>query len=222
MTVIADNLTALRTRMDDAAAKAGRTAGSVQMIAVSKFHDADAVRHALQAGQRIFGENRVQEAKAKFPQLRQDYPDIELHLIGPLQTNKAADAVKIFDVIQTLDRPELAAALAKAMQKAGRNLPCYIEINSGGEAQKAGIAPDNLPAFLQLCRHEYGLTITGLMCIPPQGEEPLLYFRQLKNMADTHNLPHVSMGMSADFESAIEAGATVIRIGTAIFGERPT
>jgi pyridoxal phosphate enzyme (YggS family) len=162
----------------------------------------------------------VQEAKGKFPDLRAACPDIELHLIGPLQTNKAEEAVKIFDVIETLDRPELAAALSKSMRKTGRTLPCYIEINIGNEAQKAGIRPEQLDDFLRLCRDEHGLKVIGLMCIPPQDENPAPHFARMKQLADTHHLPHLSMGMSADFEIAIQEGATEVRVGTAIFGER--
>jgi hypothetical protein len=217
---IASNIDALQERLRQTALACGREADSVRLVAVSKFHPQESVVAALEAGQRLFGENRVQEARGKFPFLRAAYPDFELHLIGPLQTNKAEEAVKIFDVIETLDRPELAAALAKAMLKTGRRLPCYIEINIGNEPQKAGIAPEQLGDFLRLCREEHGLEIVGLMCIPPQTEGPQPYFAQLKKLADAHNLPHISMGMSADFEAAIRAGATEVRIGTAIFGER--
>lgn len=220
MNNIAANLDVLREHIKTAARKAGRDTDTVRLVAVSKFHGGEAVEAALQAGQRLFGENRVQEAKGKFPPLRAAHPDIELHLIGPLQTNKAEEAVKIFDVIETLDRPELAAALSKAMRKTERTLPCYIEINIGDEAQKAGLKPEQLADFLRLCRDEHGLIITGLMCIPPQNENPQPYFARMKRLADTHHLPHLSMGMSADFEIAIEEGATEVRVGTAIFGER--
>jgi PLP dependent protein len=220
MNQIASNLIALNERIGKAIQKAGRDPASVRLVAVSKFHPAVAVKTALEAGQRLFGENRVQEAKAKFPDLRGSYPDIELHLIGPLQTNKADEAVQIFDVIETLDRPELAAALSKAMRKTGRMLPCYIEINIGNEPQKAGIQLEQLGDFLRHCRDQHGLKIIGLMCIPPQNENPQPYFKHLKQLADTHHLSHVSMGMSADFEGAIQEGATEVRVGTAIFGER--
>jgi PLP dependent protein len=221
MNFIATNLAALQHRIESAAKKAGRNAGTVKLIAVSKFHPVETIREALQAGQRLFGENRVQEAKNKFPALRAMYPDMGLHLIGPLQTNKADEAVKIFDVIETLDRPQLAAALSKSMQKTRRNIPCYIEVNIGHEPQKAGIPPDQLKEFLRLCRDEYGLGVAGLMCIPPQTEDPQPHFSALRRLAETHHLPHLSMGMSADFEIAIQEGATEIRVGTAIFGERP-
>jgi pyridoxal phosphate enzyme (YggS family) len=218
---ISTNLTFVRQKLDEAIQKAGRKLSDVRLIAVSKFHDRDAVKVALQAGQRLFGENRVQEARDKFPPLRESYPDIELHLIGPLQTNKAADAVRLFDVIETLDRPALAEALAKAMTKLDRHVPCYIEINIGKEPQKAGIAPEALADFLKLCRDTYSLTVTGLMCIPPEGRDPRPYFVQVRQLAEQHQLSHISMGMSADYEIAIAERATEVRIGTAIFGERP-
>ena len=217
---ISANLTAINQRLRDAVHKTGRKADSVRLVAVSKFHDQDKVREALAAGHRLFGENRVQEAKAKFPELRVAHPDIELHLIGPLQTNKADDAVKIFDVIETLDRPQLAEALAKSMRKAGRSLPCLIEVNIGAESQKAGIEPGKIGDFLALCRDRHGLTIMGLMCIPPQGKDPKPYFVEMRRLAEKHGLSQISMGMSGDFEEAIAEGATLVRIGTAIFGER--
>lgn len=220
MSVISANLAAIKERLRKAALEAGRDVDAVRLVAVSKFHPAEAIKEALQAGHRLFGENRVQEAKSKFPELRATYPDIELHLIGPLQTNKADEAVKIFDVIETLDRPQLAAALAKAMRKANRSVPCTIEINVGKEPQKAGIDPENLSDFLRLCREEHGLNVIGLMCIPPQGEDPRPYFARLKQLADAHQLSHISMGMSADFETAVREAATEVRIGTAIFGAR--
>lgn len=220
MNSIASNLEAIRSRLRTASLASGRKADDVRLVAVSKFHPQEAVFEALRAGHRLFGENRVQEAKGKFPEIRAQYPDIELHLIGPLQTNKADDAVKVFDVIETLDRPSLAEALAKAMKKAQRFLPCYIEINIGKEAQKAGIAPEQLADFLRFCRDQQGLNIIGLMCIPPQGQDPKPYFAQLRHLAATNKLPHISMGMSGDFEAAIAEGATEVRVGTAIFGER--
>lgn len=206
--MIADNLAAVRAR-----------AKGATLVAVSKTQDANAVREALQAGQRIFGENRVQEAQEKFPPLRRDYPDIEVHLIGPLQTNKAKAAVELFDVIETLDRPALAEALAKAMDKTGKRPRLYIEVNIGGEHQKAGIAPDKAEDFLAFCRLR-GLEISGLMCIPPHDADPEPFFRRMRALADRLALPHLSMGMSGDFETAIACGATAIRIGTAIFGDR--
>ncbi len=209
MTSIASRLAGLRPKLKDA-----------RLIAVSKTQSREAICEALAAGQRMFGENRVQEARKKFTPLRLDYPDIELHLIGPLQTNKAQDAVECFDVIQTLDRPALADALAKAMRKTGRRPRLYIEVNIGREPQKAGIAPDKLDAFLAYCLFECSLSIGGLMCIPPADRDPAPYFQEMRAHAERLGLPHVSMGMSADFATAIECGATEVRIGTAIFGKR--
>jgi pyridoxal phosphate enzyme (YggS family) len=211
MTSIAANLAAVRARVKHAT-----------LIAVSKTHGREVVREALAAGQRVFGENRVQEAQDKFPPLREAYPDIELHLIGPLQTNKARAAIELFDVIQTLDRPELAQALSKAMLKTERHPRLYIEVNIGNEPQKSGIAPDQIDVFLAYCRDVCGLSVAGLMCIPPLEEDPRPYFRRMREIADRLALPHLSMGMSKDFESAIECGATEIRVGTALFGARLT
>ena len=221
MSTIAANLHSLIARMHAAAATAYRAPNSIQLIAVSKFHPASSVREALVAGHRVFGENRVQEAKAKFPALRAEYPDLELHLIGPLQSNKAEDAVRLFDVIHTIDRPSVADAVAKAMRKTSRSPRLYLEINIGAEPQKTGLLPEQLDAFLTACRDAYGLKICGLMCIPPQAKDPTPHFLHLADLAHRHHLPHLSMGMSSDFESAIRAGATEIRIGTALFGERP-
>ncbi len=221
MTVIEENLSFIREKIATAAFKAGRDPGGVRLVAVSKFHPVEAITEALQAGQTRFGENRVQEAAAKFPALRRAHPGLELHLIGPLQTNKAEAAVELFDVIQTLDRPALAAALAKAIRKTGQSPRLYIEVNLGREPQKAGVMPEALDDFLRQCRDEHGLSPCGLMCIPPHGEDPAPHFRALKTLADRHTLAHVSMGMSADYEAAIACGATEVRIGTALFGERP-
>jgi len=209
MSSIASNIAEVRQRL-----------GNAKLIAVSKTQGIEAVREALAAGQRAFGENRVQEAQKKFSPLRAEYPDIELHLIGPLQTNKAQDAVECFDVIQTLDRPALADALAKAMRKTGRKPRLYIEVNIGNEAQKSGIAPDKLDDFFGYCRDKCGLSISGLMCIPPQGDDPRPHFLRLHELATRLSLPHISMGMSADYEIAIACGATEVRVGTAIFGSR--
>jgi len=218
--IIAANLAAVRGRIDAAARAAGRPAGAVTLIAVSKTHPADAVRLALRAGQRVFGENRVQEALAKFPELRPEYPDLELHLIGPLQTNKVKDAVAHFDVIETVDRPRLAEALAREMERSGRRPACLIEVNTGEEPQKAGIAPAEVDAFIADCRNRLGLPVTGLMCIPPAHEEAALHFALLQEMARRNGLNVLSMGMSADYETAIRFGATHVRVGTAIFGAR--
>lgn len=221
MESIPDNLAALRRTITDAAMAAGRAADSVKLIAVSKFQPVEAVEAAIAAGQKAFGENRVQEAAGKFIPLRAKYPDIELHLIGPLQTNKAETAVELFDVIQTLDRPKLAEALAKAIRKTGKSPRLYVEVNIGHESQKAGIAPEGLGEFLASCRVDHNLTVSGLMCIPPREGDPAPCFQRLKRLADEHDLPGVSMGMSADYPAAIRCGATEVRIGTAIFGGRP-
>ena len=220
MPVIGANLAAVRARIEAAASAAGRASDAVTLVAVSKTHPADAVRAALAAGQRVFGENRVQEALAKFPDLRRDFPDLRLHLIGPLQTNKVKDAVAHCDVIETVDRPRLAEALAREMERSGRHLPCFIEVNTGEEPQKAGVFPEKADAFIADCRDRLGLAIVGLMCIPPEGEEPALHFALLREIARRNRLDQLSMGMSADFETAIRFGATHVRVGTAIFGAR--
>jgi pyridoxal phosphate enzyme (YggS family) len=222
MTDISANLEALRQKIAAAAKVAGRDPAGVKLVAVSKFQPVEAVRAALAAGQTCFGENRVQEARAKYEGLRDEYPALELHLIGPLQTNKAAEAVRLFDVIETLDRPKLAAALAAAMKKERCSARLYVEVNTGNEPQKSGVAPEALGDFLRLCREEYGLSIKGLMCIPPEADDAAPHFQLLKRLADENGLPYVSMGMSADYESAIRCGATEIRVGTAVFGERKT
>ena len=217
---ITERLKSVQAGIAEAALAAGRDPRSVALVAVSKTHGVRAVRQALAAGQRIFGENRVQEAAAKFPQLRADYPDLQLHLIGPLQTNKVKDAVALFDVIETVDRPKLAAELAKEMQKSGRRPRCYIQVNIGNEPQKAGVAPHDVSALLALSRDEYRLPIVGLMCIPPAGEDPTPYFTRMAALARSHQLPILSQGMSGDYPAAIAAGATHVRVGTAIFGVR--
>jgi PLP dependent protein len=220
--LVAANLAAVRDRIAGAAREAGRPADAVTLVAVSKTHPEAAVRAALAAGARVFGENRVQEALAKFPQLRGEFPDLELHLIGPLQTNKVKDAVAHCDVIETLDRPRLAEALAREMERTGRRVTCYIEVNTGEEAQKAGIFPLAADDFIRDCRDRLGLPIAGLMCIPPEAEEPALHFALLREIARRNGLAVLSMGMSADFETAIRFGATHVRVGTAIFGARRT
>ena len=218
--VITANLAAVCARIDVAARAMRRAADAVTLVAVSKTHPTDSVRAALQAGQRVFGENRVQEALTKFPGLRGEFPDLQLHLIGPLQTNKVRDAVAHCDVIETVDRPRLAEALAREMERSGRRLPCFIEVNTGEEAQKAGVFPEAADAFIADCRDRLGLTVIGLMCIPPEGEEPALHFALLREIARRNGLDRLSMGMSADFEKAIRFGATHVRVGTAIFGAR--
>lgn len=191
----------------------------VTLVAVSKFQPSEKIEALLQQGQRVFGENRVQEAMEKFPALRQKYPDLSLHFIGHLQTNKAKDAVATFDVIETVDRAELAEALRKEMDKQKRELPCFIQVNTGDEEQKGGVAVKDLPALLAHCK-TLKLDVTGLMCIPPVNELPDLHFALLHKLAKEHGLQHLSMGMSADFEAAMTYGATHIRIGTALFGAR--
>ena len=213
-------LAAVKARMAAAAAAAGRPAGDVRLVAVSKTKTAPEIQPVLAAGQRLFGENRVQEAVAKWPTLRERVPDMELHLIGPLQTNKVPEAVALFDVLQSLDREKLARALAGEMAKRGRRPACFIQVNTGEEPQKAGISPRQADSFIALCRGELGLPVAGLMCIPPVEEEAGLHFALLREIARRNGLAGLSMGMSSDFETAIRCGATHIRVGTAIFGER--
>jgi hypothetical protein len=220
VTEYADRLADVRRRIAEAAKTAGRDVNQVTLVAVSKTHGADRVRELLAAGHRVFGENRVQEAEGKFPALKADYSDLELHLIGPLQTNKARDAVALFDVIQSVDRERLAAALAKEMARAGRNLACFIQVNTGEEPQKAGVLPADLDSFVRTCHETHKLNVVGLMCIPPVDEEPALHFALLAKMAARHGLAKLSMGMSADYESAVRLGATHVRVGTALFGTR--
>ena len=218
--VVGAKLAAVRGRIEAAARAAGRPEDAVTLVAVSKTHPIDAVRAALRAGQRIFGENRVQEALAKFPALRGEFPDLKLHLIGPLQTNKVKDAIAHCDVIETVDRPRLAEALAREIDKSGRRLQCLIEVNTGEERQKAGILPEAADDFIRDCRDRLHLPVVGLMCIPPEHEEPALHFALLREIARRNGLDQLSMGMSADFETAIRFGATHVRVGTAIFGAR--
>ncbi len=212
---IADNLRTVRDRIANAAIKAGRKPEDVTLVAVSKTKPAEAVLAALAAGQTVFGENRVQEAMEKFP-----LPGATLHLIGGLQTNKARDAVRIADVIETLDRPRLADAIAAAMEKEGRQPALLIEVNTGAEAQKSGVPRDDADAFIADCKGRFGSGLVGLMCIPPHDEDPRPHFTWLADRAARHGLKVVSMGMSADYEIAIECGATLVRVGTAIFGAR--
>jgi pyridoxal phosphate enzyme (YggS family) len=218
---VAGNLAAVRARIAAAAKKAGRAAADISLVAVSKIHPAEAITAALEAGQRVFGENRVQEAQHKYPALKTSYPDLVLHLIGPLQSNKVRDAVALFDVIETVDRPRLAEALAAEMARSGRRPDCFIQVNTGEEAQKAGIAPSEAASFIADCRERLRLPIRGLMCIPPVEEDPAIHFAFLRELAGRSGLGLLSMGMSGDFESAIALGATHVRVGTAIFGARP-
>jgi len=218
--LIAQNPARIRARIAEAEARAHRPAGAVTLVAVSKTHPAAAVAAALAAGQAVFGENRVQEAAEKFPGLRPDWPALSLHIIGALQTNKARDAVRLADVIESLDRPKLAIALAEAIRKEGRRPQLLVQVNVGAEPQKAGIGRAETPGFLQQCREEHDLPVTGLMCIPPAEGDPRPHFLWLAETAARHGLPVVSMGMSADFEAAIACGATHVRVGSAIFGAR--
>lgn len=218
---VAANLAAVKTRMAAAAAGAGRAPADVGLVAVSKTHPAERVRIVLAAGQRVFGENRVQEALAKFPALKDEHPDLRLHLIGPLQSNKVKEAVALFDAIESVDRPKLAAALAEQMAKSGRRPDCYIQVNTGAEPQKAGILPAEADAFIRVCRETHGLPLKGLMCIPPMEEAASIHFALLREIARRNDLSELSMGMSGDFEEAIRFGATLVRVGSAIFGARP-
>ncbi|PHK94800.1 YggS family pyridoxal phosphate-dependent enzyme [Pseudoroseomonas rhizosphaerae] len=221
MSSIADNLKRIQDRIASACARCGRDPASVTLVAVSKFHPAESVAEALAAGQATFGENRVQEAAGKFPGLRARHPGLRLHIIGALQTNKAREAVRVADVIESLDRPRLAEALAEAMAREQRRPGLLVQVNTGLEPQKAGIAPGALEDFLGLCRETHGLPVEGLMCIPPAGEDPAPHFALLAGAAARLGLRTLSMGMSGDFEEAIAHGATHVRVGTAIFGDRP-
>ncbi|MGK2921810.1 MAG: YggS family pyridoxal phosphate-dependent enzyme [Methyloceanibacter sp.] len=203
-----------------AAEAAGRKPSTVELVAVTKTMPAAVVEDAIEAGQRVFGENRVQEAQAKWPALKALHSDLELHLIGPLQTNKVKEAVALFDVIETLDRPKLARTLAEEMERTGVRPRLFVQVNIGEEPQKAGIAPEETADFVALCRDTFGLAIDGLMCIPPFDEEPSMHFALLAKLAQEIGLDELSMGMSGDFEKAIAFGATYVRVGTAIFGTR--
>lgn len=210
----------VRSKIAKAARDAGRDPASITLIAITKGFGVEAVGPTLEAGQRVFGENRVQEAKTKWPDLRARYPEIELHLVGPLQSNKARDAVALFDAIHTVDRPKIAATLAEEMARQGRKPRLLVEINTGAEPQKAGILPEAADVFIAECRTRHGLSIAGLMCIPPLNEPPAPHFALTAKIAKRNGLTLLSMGMSADFASAIAFGATHVRVGTAIFGPR--
>ena len=218
---IAAALAHVRARIDAALAESGREPGSASLVAVSKTHDAASIVQALAAGQALFGENRVQEAAGKFPGLRQAYPAMRLHLIGGLQTNKARDAVRIADVIESMDRPRLADSIADAIQKEGRSPSLLVQVNVGDEPQKAGIPTAEADSFIEACAARFGAALTGLMCIPPAEGDPRPHFRWLAACAARHGLRVLSMGMSGDFETAIAEGATHVRVGSAIFGSRP-
>jgi pyridoxal phosphate enzyme (YggS family) len=213
-------LATVRTRIAAAARTVGRDPAEVTLVAVGKAQPDARVIAALEAGQRVFGENYVQEAKARWPALRDAYPDLQLHMIGPIQTNKAKDVVALFDVIETVDRPKLAQALAKEMDRGDRRPDCFVEVNTGEEPQKAGVLPADADAFVEQCR-QLGLPVVGLMAIPPEAEEPSMHFALLAEIARRNGLAQLSMGMSADYEIAVQFGATHVRVGSAIFGARP-
>ncbi|HZF46105.1 MAG TPA: YggS family pyridoxal phosphate-dependent enzyme [Sphingomonadaceae bacterium] len=212
-------LETVRAGIAHAAAIAGRKAEDITLIAISKTHDAETILPLIEQGQRVFGENRVQEAQGKWPALKDRFPDIELHLVGQLQSNKADDAVELFDCIHSVDRPSLVSALGKAMEKAGRKLPCFIQVNIGAEEQKGGCAIADLPALLAEARAA-GLPVVGLMCVPPADIEPAPFFAFLAKLAADNGLEKLSMGMSGDYETAIKLGATHVRVGSALFGGR--
>ena len=214
------SLADVRTRLADAEAAAGRPAGSVTLVAVSKVQPDARVEAVLAEGQRVFGENRVQEAESRWTPRRERFDDLELHLVGPLQTNKVGKALELFDVIQSLDRPKLARRLAEAVQARGAAPRLFVQVNTGEEPQKAGVLPADLDAFLEDCRGPLALPVEGLMCIPPVDEEPALHFELLARMAERNGLSGLSMGMSADFEAAVAFGATHVRVGSAVFGAR--
>jgi pyridoxal phosphate enzyme (YggS family) len=217
---VAARLAAVRAEVARACRTAGRAPDAVTVVAVSKAFGAAAIEPAIAAGQRVFGENRVQEAKAKWPALRASHPGLELHLVGPLQSNKARDAVALFDAIHSLDRPSLCAALAREIDRVGRRPTLFVEVNTGGEPQKSGVLPAAADAFIAACRNDYGLAVAGLMCIPPANEPPAPHFALTAKIARRNGLELLSMGMSADFALAVELGATHVRVGTAIFGVR--
>jgi pyridoxal phosphate enzyme (YggS family) len=217
---VAAGLRAVRDAIGSAAREAGRDPAEVTLVAISKTHPAERIRDAIAAGQRVFGENRVQEAESKYPALRAEHPDLKLHLVGPLQSNKVRTAVQLFDVIETVDRPKLARRLAGEMASSDRRPACYIQVNTGEEPQKAGVLPQEVDALIGLAREELGLPVEGLMCIPPFDDPPSNHFALLAEIARRNGLAHLSMGMSGDFEQAIRSGATHVRVGTAIFGPR--
>jgi pyridoxal phosphate enzyme (YggS family) len=220
MTSAVEQLHAVKAKIATAEREAKRQHGAVTLVAVSKTFEADDIRPVIEAGQRVFGENRVQEAQGKWPALKEAFTDIELHLIGPLQSNKAKEAVALFDVIETVDREKIAAELAKEIDRQGRELTLYVQVNTGSEPQKAGIEPRDAVAFVQRCRETHGLAIEGLMCIPPADENPGPHFALLEKLAREAGVEKLSMGMSGDYETAIAFGATSVRVGSAIFGSR--
>ena len=219
-THIAGNLAEVKARIAKAARAWDRAPDDVQLVAVGKTHPAEAIEAALVAGHRLFGENRVQEAAAKFPILRARYPDLKLHIIGPLQSNKIKQAIDICDAIETVDRDKLAQGIAAELAKGGRRIDLFIQVNTGEEDQKAGVPPAEADVFIRRCRDEYKLPVVGLMCIPPAEDHPAPHFALLGEIAKRHGLKQLSMGMSGDYELAIQLGATHVRVGTAIFGAR--
>jgi len=220
MTPAVENLRHVRGNIERAEREAGRAPGSVTLVAVSKTFGADDITPVLEAGQRVFGENRVQEAAGKWPALRQRFPDVKLHLIGPLQSNKAREAVALFDAFHAVDRPKIAEAVAAEMEKQGKRLGLFVQVNTGEEPQKAGVMPREAEALVRLCREQLGLALAGLMCIPPVDDEPAIHFALLAKLAKDLDLPGLSMGMSSDFETAIALGSTHVRVGSQIFGHR--
>lgn len=220
MTTSVENLHRVRGNIERAEREAGRAPGSVTLVAVSKTFAAEEIAPVLEAGHRVFGENRVQEAQGKWPALRARFPDLKLHLIGPLQSNKTREAVALFDAFHAVDRPKIAEALASEMAKQGKALDLFVQVNTGEEPQKAGVMPRETEALVRLCREQLGLSIAGLMCIPPVDDEPAVHFAFLAKLAKDLGLPGVSMGMSSDYETAIALGATHVRVGSQIFGHR--
>ena len=217
---VEENLKTILEDIQNVASKSKGASKDLQLIAVSKTHNADKIRPVIEAGQRIFGENRVQEAQGKWPELKSETPNIELHLIGPLQSNKTADAIELFDVIQSVDREKIAKTIQKEAVKIGKCPDLYVQVNTGLEPQKAGIAPQDAVAFVKHCKNDLSLPIIGLMCIPPNGENPGPHFALLQKLAEEAGVENLSMGMSSDYQTAIEFGATHVRVGSAIFGER--
>ena len=217
---VLENIGLIKSQIEDAAGECGRDAGEINLVAVSKKQPDARIQEALDAGHRLFGENRVQEAQSHWTDRRASYPDLKLHMIGPLQTNKVKEAVALFDVIETLDREKLARALASEMQKQEKSLLCFIQVNTGEEEQKAGIAPADAADFYEFATGECGLNIAGLMCIPPADESPALHFALMQKYAGVLGVADLSMGMSGDFEKAIPLGATYVRVGTGVFGAR--
>jgi PLP dependent protein len=218
---VAEHIATVRERIAAAARSVGRDPAAITLVAVGKAQPEERIQAALAAGQRVFGENYVQEAKARWAETRSAWPGLQLHMIGPIQTNKVRDVVALFDVIETVDRPKLAQGLAREMTRQGRRPACFVQVNTGEEPQKAGIWPADADAFIALCRDELGLRVEGLMAIPPEDEEPSLHFALLAKVAARNGLASLSMGMSADYEIAVQFGATHVRVGSALFGARP-